>query len=241
MSISSSFAKLKLFQKIEIYILVIMFYGTIYYYLEDIYPIETKVVKTIDENKNISKVKVINIKKLNINETIKLLDTKAISLDIIIDRIDINKNISISFSGKYIDCINMLSYMEQHLKIDNIKLKKVEKNIEVKVDIVKRYFFNKGIIDKNYKDIPFIFTKIKEVKIKEIKKEEKKEKKIDSLKLIAIFFDEVNINNIWYKNKDFIKENQQITILDNNSIMVENIKTKDKKILYVYNKIPLSK
>lgn len=234
MNISKKFIKLKLFQKVEIYLMVIMFYGVILYYIDNIYPNKPIIIKKYIEN-NISKKEPPNIKKLNINETISLIDKKATLLDISISKIDIKSKIYINFSGKFINILNLLNYIKKHFQIFDIKLQKSNKTIEVKIEIGLKYFFNLGMLDNNYTNIPSPFGKIIS------KKPYLKGKRVEELKLIAIILDEVNINNIWYKNKDFITKNKQIIIIDNNTIMLKDSITKEKKILKIYRDISLSK
>lgn len=243
MNISKKFIKLKLFQKIEIYLMVIMFYGVIIYYIDNIYPNKPIIIKKYIKNNNILQQKLPNIKKLNINEIIAFIDKKATILNISISKIDINNKIFIQFSGKFIDILNLLNYIKKHFEIFDIKLQKSNNGIEVKIDINLKYIFNLGMLDNNYSNIPSPFGNIKTNIISNgvEKKPYLKDIKVKKLKLIAIISDEVNINNIWYKNNDFINKNQKIVIIDKNTIILKNIITKKSKILNIYQDIPLSK
>lgn len=223
--------------------MVIMFYGVVIYYIDDIYPNKPIIIKKYIKNNNISKKEPPNIKKLNINETISLIDKKATLLNISISKIDIGDKIYINFSGKFINILNLLNHIEKHFYIFNIKLQKSNKNIDAKIEIGSKYFFNFGMLDNNYTNIPSPFGNIKTNRALNIvqKKPYLKEKKIEKLKLIAIVLDEVNINNIWYKEKDFINKNQQIIIINRNTVLLKDTISKDKEILKIYNDTPLSK
>jgi len=226
--LKNSFTKLKLFQKIELYLLVIMFFGFGYYLLKFIPISQSNITKNPSSNQNI--ILKINQLKENIikkpkNSFVELLEIIASKNNISIKSIQLNKNkITLHTIGGYQNSIYFLTYLQNHLQIDSFQLeyKKARLMVDIVIDI--KYLFDKNIEYNSIENIPnpFINTKIRSYKNK------------DNLVVTAIVSNMVMINNKWYKVGDNIKANKIISI-GLNSIKIKNSKTNKIAIVKVYH------
>ena len=231
MSIKLNFQKLTIFQKIEVYLLVIMFYGSILYFFDDMFlkllnkkpdnSIQNQKILKYHNNIKLLKSKVI---KKDTNILVKLLEEKSIEFITDIKSAKIEKKyIIVEFMGKFINVMNFLNYCENYLIIEDIKLVQDKRDILCSLKINIEYFYNQNKINNQLIEIanPFI-NKIRDINRSIIK--------YKFPKISAIVSQDVCIDNQWYKTNDVI-ENYKIIRVDFNSIELLNIKTNKKSIL----------
>jgi hypothetical protein len=226
------FEKLNLLQKLEIYLLIVIFYGTILYFYDEII-FNFKVPNPIKESQLIIYKNNLDIidKKISIKNKISivnLIDKNNAKYKIKIESLNIQENkISLKFYGIFIDMINILNFYQTHFIITYYKLENINGILHCDLKIDTKYFFNENLKIKFNKNLPnpFFYKKIKKL-------DYVKPKKV--LKLYAIVLNEVLINGIWYKQEDIIHDNKIIKI-NTNSIELLNIKKNIKFKLKVHS------
>lgn len=212
------FNQLKVYQKIELYLLVIMFYGSILYFYSDIFIIKNTKNTTIIKHKDINSFKNKIVKKDQLF-FIKYIEKNIKKYNLFSNTIKINNNtIKVSLNGKYNDIINFIKNIEQHLILKNIILQKDKRKIVLNLTIKIDYFYNLLASNLSDTNVPNPFLKIKEKKILKTKNLSL------NLNLSAIIGDIVYINEKPYKKYDTIS-GYKIIKIDLNSVV---LKQKDK-------------
>lgn len=222
------FKKLNLLQKVEIYLLVIIFYGSIIWFFDDIF---TELFKTKQNYKSIKTFQkdIYNIKqKVTVKSNIEFLnfiESNMIKYNIINKVINLKDNyISIKMQGKFIDIINMLNVISLHTSIKMFSFSKndISNSVICDIEVKSKYFFNQYKEYKKLQNVPNPFFK---ETIDDMKK-------ITKLKIGAIVSDEVLIFGDWYKVGDIIN-NYKILNIDKNFIKILNIKNNTKKEIFI--------
>jgi len=222
------FKKLNLLQKVEIYLLVIIFYGSIIWFFDDIF---TELFKTKQNDKSIKAFQkdIYNIRqkvtlKSNI-EFLNFIESNMIKYNIINKAINLKDNyINIKMQGKFIDIINMLNVISLHTSIKMFSFFKndISNSVICDIEIKSKYFFNQYKEYKKLQNVPNPFFK---ETINDMKK-------ITKLKIGAIVSDEVLIFGDWYKVGDIIND-YKILNIDKNFIKIINIKNNTKKEIFI--------
>jgi len=222
------FKKLNLLQKVEIYLLVIIFYGSIIWFFDDIF---TELFKTKQNDKSIKAFQkdIYNIRqkvtlKSNI-EFLNFIESNMIKYNIINKVINLKDNyINIKMQGKFIDIINMLNVISLHTSIKMFSFSKndISNSVICDIEVKSKYFFNQYKEYKKLQNVPNPFFKDT---INDMKKSTK-------FKIGAIVSDEVLIFGDWYKVGDSIND-YKILDIDKNFIKIINIKNNTKKEIFI--------
>jgi hypothetical protein len=228
--IKRNFIKLSLIQKIEIYLLVIMFYGVIIYQFDNIYPQQTYIIDNLNINtttiKDFKELKKRIVKKEN-TILLKLLEEKSEELMVFIVSTKNQKEfIDLEFYGKFLDIMNFLNYIQNHFTIKKFQLLRKERNMYCNIEIDTKYFYNQNKINNKLHNIANPFVNNKDPKVYK--------KNNNTLKVIAIIASNILIDDKWYQKNDIIN-NQKIILVNNNSVEFLNKKTNKKYILKVHN------
>lgn len=232
MNFKQYFEELKTIQKIEIYLIVLMIYGSSVYFYDDIFSsgsnnFDTKTLsqykkKTVQLNSKITQKDDLYI--------LKLIEDKSEELDIFINKLNINKNkINIQCEGKFQHIISLLKFIQQHFYILDFVFTKINKTIKIDLNIDIQYLFNPNKIDHKQLTTSNPFDLIKEKQFVE-------KIKYNDIKVLAIVMDEVLIQNKWYKT-DAIVCNCKIVAIHSNSITVVNLETKQFNTIKLKRKI----
>ncbi|MEA3499378.1 MAG: hypothetical protein U9R16_10015 [Campylobacterota bacterium] len=229
MDIQFRFNKLFLYQKVEIYLLVIMLYGVGLYYISNISITKKSFseipIEDLKYKKKIQNLKSKIVKKPN-SYMVKLLEQKSEKFGCFISSIEINKNnFNLSISGKYIDIINFLNYLQNHFIINRFELNIDKKIFILSIDLATNYFYNLNKIYTKLENISNPFINFK----KDTKKRENR-----GIKLFAVISSNVLINNVWYKLNEIV-DNKKIISIGLNSVELLDIKSGEKISLKVYS------
>ena len=224
------FNSISTFQKIEIYFLSIVFFYFIFY----IYSTNLKVANTnIDQDKQIeiykkaiSSLKEKYSKKENIY-LVKHIESICQDQSVEIENIKIEKNkIDTTINGKYQSIISFIYKIEKNLSILKLELISEDKIVKAKLSIDTKYFYNST-------DHTIVKTKIANPFIAPSSKKDLDNKQ-KSYKLYATFNQTALINNSWYKKGDMVGD-FILEKIEQNSVYLKNIKTKQIDILKVYS------
>jgi hypothetical protein len=160
------------------------------------------------------------------------LEQKAKELDLFIQSININKHcLNMQVDGKFTKLSEFLNYIQLHYRIGRFVLNK--EDIDLSLDV--RYFYNEVYTYNKLENLVNPFEK-KRVITKTIVKKTPIKKKTKEIKISAIVLDEVCIDNKWYK-KEQIVLNHKILAIYENTIEVQNMKTNKKNIIKLHSEI----
>ena len=235
MDIKLYFQKLTIFQKIEVYLLVIMLYGAVLYFYDDItaqhlkkQPVNTiQDQKTIKHHNDIKKLRSKIIKKDN-GLLIRLLEEKSEEFKVSIQSTKLEKNyIVLQIVGKFLNIINFLNYCENHFIIEDFKMIQDKKDIICNIKIDTKHFYDPNKIYNHLSLVanPFINT------VKDINKSNPKN---NTLTVTAIVSKYVCINKQWYKKNETVR-NHKIIAIDTNRVELLNLASNKKQILRIYD------
>lgn len=224
MSIKNNFENLKFFQKVELYIIVIIFF-IIGMFIYDNYIHEKNMTSKPNNNFSENKIKLLKSKmiKKEKNQIIKELDEIAIKYGIDILNSTYNRStIDFVFNAKLKDSINFLGYINIHFELISFDISQKNKIISTRVKLEIKRYFNPNLEYKSFDSIvnPFKYNK---AKLKE-----------KNLNLNAIIGNNVLINSKIYTLFDIVNNHKIIEIKQNN-ISIKNIKTGQISTLKVYN------
>ncbi len=226
MSIKSSFIQLKLFQKIELYIIVIIAFILLNYLLEQYLDKNKTIPKVTNQiattNYALLKQKIIKKDK---NQIIKEINNISTKFNIAILHSNYSKsNIKLKLKGKHSKVINFLDYLCSHFNIENFNIIKQDSIILSEVNIKIKYYFNPNLEYNLRKDIinPFVnYTRTSR-------------RTEENLKLNAIVANNIMINNKCYRLFDIVNRYKIIEI-NKNSVKLKHLKSKKDIILKVYD------
>ncbi|MEA3288977.1 MAG: hypothetical protein U9Q04_02250 [Campylobacterota bacterium] len=224
MNFKNYFEKLSLIQKVEIYIISMIFYSLLFIYSDQLFVEEKKeILPKLDTSFN-TKLKQLEQKIdkttqgivfVKIEQTLQLynIKTKKIQFD--------KNNCSLDIEGKLSDIMNFLNYLSIHFNINTIKIHKEQNTIVSSLTLNTKYIYNEKRKIQNINNIPNPFS---------LKRSYTNYKNRTNFKINAILDNEVYINQNWYKTNDKI-EGYVIKNISPNGISLENIK--NKKLLYL--------
>ncbi len=225
MSIKKSFENISLIQKIEIYILTIIFFVSLNFIYDEYFQNKTVITNnsTINtQNMNILKSK---ITKKDKNQIIKELDNIANNFKITITSSSYSKeNISLKFSGGFTNLVNFLNYLSIHFNIEDFELSLNEKDFISTVKLNTKYYYNSNLTYKPNLNIVNPFINI----------EHNISKSNINFKLTAIVSDNVCINEQWCTQNSIIN-NHKVVSIEKNMVELENIQTNKRFTLKVYD------
>lgn len=229
------FQKLSLLQKIEFYLLIIMFYGILLYFSNDIYNSFNKTKNNIKSPKILhyqKSLKILNSKitTKNKNVLINIIEKNNSKNNIFTESINIQDyKVNIKLSGSFINVMNILNFYQTHFLIVYYRLDNVNNKIycDIKLDI--KYIFNENKENETIKILsnPFLVKKVR--KIKKVKRIVIQRK---PLKISAIVSSEVLINNNWYAKNDII-DNRKIIKVGMDSVEILDIEKNKRYTLRV--------
>lgn len=226
MDIKEKFENLKVYQKLELYIIITIIYFIIWYLYEP------KVIKTDSKNPNtflsenyknkISHIKNSFLKKED-KEIVFLLYELSDRFNCNLKNLKIDKNIvSMELESKFINIFNFLINLNEHFNIKYLRLKKADKTVLLKIDFSKKYFY-KSDQSHSYNNLPNPFN-YNETLTKNTKSE---------LVLKAIVSNNIFLNGKWYKKGDRVGEYKVISIKDE-YVVLFNDKSDKKLFLKVF-------
>jgi len=201
----NSFEKLSNVQKVQMYLLVPMFFWLLLFAFESRFsqyfiPKESKKVKI---NNKLDSMKIVNS---NSKEIVYFLENKLELYDVTLKNLKIDKNtINLELLAEDTKLIGLLQKLQIHLQILSFKFIKKEALYHLQLLINTEYLFNKSALNK------------------EFLKRSKKPNTI-AIKIDAIIDNEVLLNGKWYKKTDTYKE-MEISQIKKNYIYLKDIKT----------------
>lgn len=207
--IKKAFENLSLVQKIQLYLLLPMFFWLLLFSIETLLVSPNKGVNfqqknrvTIDKNK---------IEKSISAKVINFLEEKIELYSLSLKTINIKtKNISLEVTGGLENSLSFVQKIQIHLKIVSYKLIKNEKDIHLTLHLNSEYFFNKELIDKEF-----------------VVASKRSKKHFINLKIDAIVNGEVLLDNLWYKEGEIYKNKYQIIQITQQYIKIKHISTQD--------------
>lgn len=225
MNFKKYFESLKIIQKIQLYLIVLIFYSLIFFYYKDILAIftEQKIIKNIPNITNSvatqGKISISAVHDLDlVNYIIQKSQEQKVQVN---EYILYEKSIELNINSDFNDLISFLFDLEKNLYVESFEvLENDDTSLSTKIMIKKNYFYKSS---KNSKSKALINSVFKNTIIK---------KKFIPKKLIvqAIIDDEVLINGNWYRLNDMINGNKIIKI-GNRSIILFNIEKKKNEVL----------
>jgi len=237
------FEKLGIVQKIELYLLIIMLYGVVLYFSEDIFSSfktnsnNEKSLEILHYQNNLKSINKKISAKNNIT-IVNIIDKNSIKNKVFIESINVqNSRIDLKFNGNFIDVINMLKFYEMHFLIKYSKLENLGNKLYCDLKIDTKYFFNEREIQKRIKKLsnPFIAKKKKQKKKKIVQPKKIVPKPhVKPIKILAIVSSDILIDDTWYTIGDIVNNNKILKI-DINSVEFLDIKKNKKYLLKVDN------
>ena len=218
MKIKEKFEKLSLRKIIQLYLIVIMFYGLLFIFYKDvsafIYPenLDTSFVDKISKvnkqySKKLSDLELITYFNDNVKSEIK--ETKILQ-----------NTIEIKMIGTFKNMMNFLNIVSYNFKIKEFEIKKSNQEIDLSIRLEREVFhmYEANNVKKEKIVNPFTITKTKIKVHKPLK-----------IKVNAIVGAEVLVNDTWHKKGDRIKE-YLIKSIKKNVVVFIDIKTKKQII-----------
>jgi len=219
LNIKSKFQALKTFQKIEIYIIVLILYSFIVVFSSDIV--------TFIKPHSLSNITHTTLKTKQYANTYIRMDD--ISLMNYIDTLSREKNTTILESkilkksmyvkteANHSEIMEFLTTIENHFVINNFELIEENEQTILNIMIDTNYFYKSPMTTKRVKNPnPFFQNKIKKQKVNNVD---------TKLKITAIISNEVLIDAIWYKEGDSVR-NFKILLIFKDKVQFKNLITK---------------
>lgn len=224
MKTKERFETLKTYQVIELHILVMLFFTTLYIYKDQLIFDQFNITDHSGKEQAVLSSKNYITKNSN-NSLSQMVYEKGKEYKIQIRSLKFKNDLLIlDIHGDFENCINFLNELGVHIKLKNLKIKKEAAAIYMQAAYSKRYFFNEKSTYKKIAHIPNPFNH-------NTKKSTEEDYIIFNLK--AIIRDFVNINGCWHK-KGNILNSHKILEISPNMVKMINIKTKDTKELYLF-------
>jgi len=219
LNIKSKFQSLKTFQKIEIYIIVMILYSFIVVFSSDIV--------TFIKPQSLSNITHTTIKTKQYANTYIRMDD--ISLMNYIDTLSREKNTTIleskilkksmyiKIEANHSEIMKFLTTIENHFVINSFELIEENEQTILSIMIDTNYFYTSSMIKKSIKNPnPFLQNKLKKQKVNTVD---------IKLKITAIISNEVLIDGIWYKERDSVGNFTILSILKD-KVQFKNLITK---------------
>lgn len=215
------YEQLALFQKVELFLIILIVYFGIYYYFENYINFDKQMIFDQSSNKIISK----KIQQISSNKVLELVQKKLIELHIQEDALTIQgKNILLEFRTSYNKSFKLLQFLENHFKVVDLNINAKESFLKIKVivDIQNTFDIQQtNSINDKLQD-PFYYQNIKQKKIETTKTDNFI---IPQIKIDAILGNEVLVSGVWYQLHDSIEENKIIKI-EKERVLFKNSPTK---------------
>ncbi len=224
MNISERFEKLATYQKIEVVLLVLFFYGAIVYFYEKSLQDDTT-YSAISSVKNTPQSFSNKIKKISNNEAIIFLEKNLANYQLNNSNLKSHKNsITLEVEGSFEQVINFINTIEKHMDIVSFELQPRQSDIEVKLVVEKTFLYDQFAKTSklHFETNPF-YQKQKVV----LQTQEQKKFTPPKIIIDAIVADEVIYKDNWYKVGDFIEENRIISIKKDSIVLLNNLFQKE--------------
>jgi len=229
MRLRDRFSSLKFYQKIELYILVVIFYSFCYYMLSYLDIDHKKIKNSNSEAIFLNKIDRLKESISHIDKTsaIKLIESVAVKKEIDIYDMQIKKrDIVVKARSGYQNGMWFLYYLQNHFFIKQFELNYDKKILDIVVTVDISYLYDKNINYQKLETIPNPFVNVKNLKHNFSNKED--------IKLTAIVASMVCIDNKWYKKGDIV-DGKRVVAIGFNSVELEDIKTLKRITTKVYN------
>lgn len=220
------YEQLAFFQKLELYLIILIVYFGIYYYFENSMSFDKQMRFDQSSNKLISK----KIQQISSNKALELVQQKLIESHIQEDSLTIQgKNLLLEFQSSYNKSFRFLQFLENHFSIEYLNIDAQKSFLKIKVilniknifDIQQSKFINGKLGN------PFYFKSTRQNKIEKIKTDNFI---VPQIQIDAILDNEILIDGVWYGLNDSIKDNKIIKI-EQERVIFKNLLHKKKFII----------
>lgn len=228
MNIKSKFQSLKTFQKIEIYIIVLILYSFIVVFSSDIFTyikpqsLSTNTHTKIKAKKSVNAyIKIDDISLMNYIDTL----SREKNTTILESKI-LKKSMYVKTEANHSEIMKFLTTIENHFVINSFELIEENEQTILSIMIDTNYFYKSQMIKKSVSNPnPFFQNKLKKQKVNTVDIQ---------LNITAIISNEVLIDGIWYKEEDSVGNFKILSILSD-KVQFKNLITKQiviKKVSY---------
>jgi len=216
------FNSLRIVQKIEVYLIILIFYGFIFIYHQDIigFFINQEVQETTQSDiiTKSSKLKNTKVSFITDLELVNYMTKQSKNRDIVIDEYRLYKNhVELKIDGDFNSLVNLLLEIQNHFHIISFEITENNDGLTLTIVVKKNYFYND--------DTPIITKQ----RVENLFESEKNTPVVlrDEIKIMAIVANEVLIEGIWYKQNDVI-DGYRVVNINKESIELFDIQKKQK-------------
>jgi len=216
------FNSLRIVQKIEVYLIILIFYGFIFIYHQDIigFFINQEVQETTQSDiiTKSSKLKNTKVSFITDLELVNYMTKQSKNRDIVIDEYRLYKNhVELKIDGDFNSLVNLLLEIQNHFHIISFEITENNDGLTLTIVVKKNYFYND--------DTPIIIKQ----RVENLFESEKNTPVVlrDEIKIMAIVANEVLIEGIWYKQNDVI-DGYRVVNINKESIELFDIQKKQK-------------
>ena len=222
MNFKKYFNSLRIVQKIEVYLIILIFYGFIFIYHQDIigFFINQEVQETTQSDiiTKSSKLKNTKVSFITDLELVNYMTKQSKNRDIVIDEYRLYKNhVELKIDGYFNSLVNLLLEIQNHFHIISFEITENNDGLTLTIVVKKNYFYND--------DTPIIIKQ----RVENLFESEKNTPVVlrDEIKIMAIVANEVLIEGIWYKQNDVI-DGYRVVNINKESIELFDIQKKQK-------------
>ena len=222
MNFKKYFNSLRIVQKIEVYLIILIFYGFIFIYHQDIigFFINQEVQETTQSDiiTKSSKLKNTKVSFITDLELVNYMTKQSKNRDIVIDEYRLYKNhVELKIDGDFNSLVNLLLEIQNHFHIISFEITENNDGLTLTIVVKKNYFYND--------DTPIIIKQ----RVENLFESEKNTPVVlrDEIKIMAIVANEVLIEGIWYKQNDVI-DGYRVVNINKESIELFDIQKKQK-------------
>ena len=222
MNFKKYFNSLRIVQKIEVYLIILIFYGFIFIYHQDIigFFINQEVQETTQSDiiTKSSKLKNTKVSFITDLELVNYMTKQSKNRDIVIDEYRLYKNhVELKIDGDFNSLVNLLLEIQNHFHIISFEITENNDGLTLTIVVKKNYFYND--------DTPIITKQ----RVENLFESEKNTPVVlrDEIKIMAIVANEVLIEGIWYKQNDVI-DGYRVVNINKESIELFDIQKKQK-------------
>jgi len=220
-----SFEALTLLQKIELYLIVIIGYGFILYYADDVYNMITPTKEKTQKINQSSFNPLPSIKDISDTELVDYITEIGKESNLLIKEYSLHKKmIELNLTGDIELLLELLYRLENHLFIISFDIRKEPESYLLNVVIQKHSFDPKESIQKKTLRWETPFSQ----------KTQKKPFQTKEFFISAIINNEVLIDGVWYQ-KGSLYQGYTITTIETDFVLLENKTTKQIITKRVHN------
>lgn len=222
MNFKKYFNSLRIVQKIEVYLIILIFYGFIFIYHQDIieFFINQEVQETTQSDiiTKSSKLKNTKVSFITDLELVTYMTKQSKNRDIVIGEYRLYKNhVELKIDGDFNSLVNLLLEIQNYFHIISFEITENNDGLTLTIVVKKNYFYND--------DTPIITKQ----RVENLFESEKNTPVVlrDEIKIMAIVAKEVLIEGIWYKQNDVI-DRYRVVNINKESIELFDIQKKQK-------------